>query len=326
MILVTGGAGFIGSNYCINARNKYPDEELVICDVFGNDKKWRNIVNVDLQDIISPCDIESFISSNYKDISAVIHMGAISATTETNVELIINTNFKLSCLIWNLCSKYNIKLVYASSAATYGLGENGFEDTFHIDYLNKLKPINAYGWSKNLFDKWVYKNVKNKNHPKVWAGLKFFNVYGPNEMHKGSMMSLVPQAFNQVKSLSKVKLFKSNNAKFDDGMQHRDFVHVEDCIKVIDWIINHKEFGDILNVGTGVPRTFNDLAYAVFNTLGLNSNIEYIEMPELLSKQYQNYTKADISKLMKLGYSNRFLTLEEGVEDYITNYLEHIDE
>lgn len=322
MIIVTGGAGFIGSNFCIEVLNNLPNVDIVICDIFGSDEKWKNISQLQLHDIIKPEEIEKFVKSNYDEIEAIVHMGAISATTERDTNLIIESNFKFSCLIWNLCVEYDFKFVYASSAATYGSGENGFKDKFDINYLNKLKPINAYGWSKNLFDKWAYKNFKKGNSPSVWAGLKFFNVYGPNEGHKGSMKSMVLQSFNQIKLDAKVDLFKSNSEEYKNGMQLRDFIYVKDCIKIIIWILQKKKFGDILNVGSGSPRSFNDLVKCSFNALKVKPNIEYIDMPNSLLDQYQNYTKADISKLRDYGYVDEFLSIEDGILEYITNYLE----
>ena len=321
MIIVTGGAGFIGSNLCQHLSGFISENDLILCDIFSSDEKWKNISRIHFGNIISPNEIKPFVEDNSKNIDAIVHLGAISDTTERNVDLIIDTNFKLSCTLWNLCAKHDIKFIYASSAATYGDGKNGFIDSFEIDYLNKLEPINAYAWSKNLFDKWVYSNVTNLNCPQVWAGLKFFNVYGPNEFHKGAMKSMVLQSYNQILTKSEVNLFKSNNPNFDDGMQVRDFIYVKDCIKIIMWILDMNKFGDILNVGTGVERSFNDLVSAVFCTMNLEPKINYIDMPESLQKQYQNFTKADIKKLRNYGYENEFTSIEDGIDDYI-EYME----
>ncbi len=322
MIVVTGATGFIGSNVCEFIHKHHSDKNIVAVDTFDDDNKLKNLSNINIKEFVKPEDLSSFMNDSFENITAVIHMGAISSTTERDLNLIVRNNMNFPYMIWKLCSEKKIKFIYASSAATYGDGSNGFLDSFDIKYLEKIRPINLYGWSKNQFDKWVFQEVKNGNAPPVWAGLKFFNVYGPREDYKAGMKSMVAQAHKQIQKNGKVKLFKSNDKNIKDGHQLRDFIYVKDCVKIIDWILNKSDFGDVINVGTGKARSFNDLVKSVFEVMGKEAKIEYIEMPDMLKEQYQNFTQADICKIKEHGYDKKFYTLEEGVQDYVENYLE----
>jgi ADP-L-glycero-D-manno-heptose 6-epimerase len=273
---------------------------------------------VPIFDIVAPENIEFWLSQNAGKLDGVIHMGAISATTERDVDKIIENNFRLSILLWNTAIKFNFPFIYASSAATYGSGECGFIDSEELEDLARLRPLNPYGWSKLIFDRRVIFDVKvNNKHPSQWAGLKFFNVYGPNERHKGDMRSVINKIHPQVKAGESISLFKSHRADYRDGEQLRDFVYVRDCAKIIIWLLESGSVSGIFNVGTGTPRSFNDLVKALGGSLGKNPEIKYIDMPEAIRNSYQYFTQADNSKLKKAGYADEFYSLEAGVDDYV---------
>lgn len=324
MILVTGGAGFIGSN--IVAHLTKAGHDVTVCDWLGSDGKWRNLQKSPPAMVIEPGDIHKVLASTGK-LGAVIHMGAISSTVETDADLIWRTNVTLSQYLWEWCTKNRVPFIYASSAATYGDGEQGFQDRDDEAYLSKLKPLNAYGWSKHAFDLWALDQdaLGSRNRPPLWAGLKFFNVYGPNEYHKGGQRSVVPQVYEQIQKNGFCKLFKSYKPEYPDGGQLRDFVSVEDCVSVVDWLLNNGKTGRLLNVGSGQARSFADLARATFAGMNAPEKIEFIDMPEHLKNQYQYYTLGDISKLRALGYDKPQTSLEDGVKDYVQNYLMQAD-
>ena len=318
MILVTGGAGFIGSNLVNELlRNKLP---TVVCDFNTKiDKNYFEDINNILK-FVEPIDLKNFIYKN--KISTIFHLGAISSTTFPDANQIWYNNIFTSKEIWDLCCKNKIRLIYASSAATYGNGDKGYIDSQNLAYLKSLKPLNIYAWSKNEVDKrnLFAKNILNISPPQ-WISLKFFNVYGPNESHKENMISIVLKTFQQIKKNETTLLFKSYNNQYEDGEQKRDFIYVKDCIKVLMWFLEKDNISGIFNVGTGQARTFNDLVYNVYKNLKKNINLKYIDMPKEIKNQYQYHTKADLRKLIKTGYDKKFFTLEKGIEDYINNYL-----
>jgi ADP-L-glycero-D-manno-heptose 6-epimerase len=321
MYFITGGAGFIGSN--IAAALDAWDKPLVIADTLGCADKWRNIARLPLEAVVPPGEIFDYLYENKKLITAVIHMGAISSTTEKDADLIIHTNFTLSRRLWNFCAQNSVPFIYASSAATYGGGEYGFEDKFSTEYLAKLRPLNAYGWSKHLFDRWALAQTEKNNIPPQWAGLKFFNVYGPNELHKGSQASVVSHIYPLAKEDKTCRLFKSCNPKYADGGQLRDFIWVGDCVSIALWLLKNPQISGLFNAGSGAARSFYDLAKSVYTALGKEPKIEFVDMPEALREKYQYYTKANLEKLKKVGrYDLPTTALEDGVGMYVKDYLE----
>ncbi|MGN0025111.1 MAG: ADP-glyceromanno-heptose 6-epimerase [Candidatus Avelusimicrobium sp.] len=325
MIIVTGGAGFIGSNILKGLEEKgYKD--LVVTDWLGQEDKWKNIAKRELAYIVLPEDLDEFLIKHESEITAVIHMGAISTTTEKDVDLIVRSNQQLTWKLWEFCRDFNKQFIYASSAATYGSGENGFKDEETLEYLKALRPLNPYGWSKAFFDRKVAREIaEGRKTPKQYAGLKFFNVYGPNEYHKGGQKSVVAHIFPDIKADNAVKLFKSYNPKYADGQQMRDFVWVGDIVNVIVWLLEHPEVNGLFNVGAGEARSFYDLAAAAWKAMGKEPKIIFKEMPEELRGKYQYYTKADITKLREAGYKEPMTPLEEGVRLYVQDYLNQED-
>ena len=323
MIIVTGGAGFIGSNLVAGLEATGHDD-IVVCDVLGTTgDKWRNIAKRELRDIVHPERLFDYLETHVDKIDVVFHMGAISSTTEQDVDLIVETNIVLSRRLWKWCGKNKKRLIYASSAATYGDGAQGFEDVQTPESLSALSPLNAYGWSKHVFDRRVARVVDNGREPlpTQWAGLKFFNVYGPNEYHKDDQMSVMCKLYPQVMAGASAKLFKSYNADYEDGGQLRDFVYVKDCVAVMLWLYENDSVNGLFNVGTGQARSFRDLAEATFAAAGKESKITYIEMPQEIREKYQYYTQANMQKLRAAGYEKPFTSLEEGVQDYVQNYM-----
>ncbi len=320
-ILVTGGAGFIGSNIAGMLADQ-TDYRIVVADEFGNGSKWRNLSKHRIFEIIGPDDIFYWLEDNAHDLEAIIHMGAVSSTTETDVDLILATNFTLSRTLWNWAATHEKRFIYASSAATYGDGAAGFDDDLGIEALSKLNPLNAYGWSKHLFDQCVsVATAANDTMPPQWAGLKFFNVYGPNEYHKEDQRSVINHIFPHAEHGRPVKLFHSYRDDYADGEQLRDFVYVKDCVKIIAWLLENPTVSGLFNVGTGKARSFKDLASATFAAVGKPPAITYIDMPEELRDKYQYFTEAKIDRLRAAGYKEEFYSLEDGVKDYVQNYL-----
>jgi ADP-L-glycero-D-manno-heptose 6-epimerase len=320
MIVVTGGAGFIGSAF-VWRLNQEGIDDIVIVDSLGTDDKWKNMVNRRFADYIHKDDFLRMICDDRVpfDVSAIVHMGACSSTTERDADYLWNNNYLYTKTLAEWSLQRGIRFIYASSAATYGDGTQGFSDDH--SKINELKPINMYGYSKQLFDLWALKNhVENKI-----AGIKFFNVFGPNEYHKADMTSVIFKAFHQIKETGKVRLFKSYLPKYPDGGQLRDFVYVKDCIDVMWWLFNNPAANGIFNLGTGKARTWNDLIKAVFAAMGIKTNIEYIEMPESLRNQYQYFTEAKMDKLKAAGCPVGFSSLEDPVRDYVVNYLQKPD-
>lgn len=320
-ILVTGGAGFVGSNVA-GALADHTDYRVVVADEFASSEKWRNLSKHAIFEIISPSEVFYWLEANKHELDAIVHMGAVSSTTETDVDLILATNFTLSRSLWRWAAENKKRFIYASSAATYGRGDAGFKDDLDIKALGKLVPMNAYGWSKHLFDQFVsIATSGNDKVPPQWAGLKFFNVYGPNEYHKEDQRSVVHQIFPHALHGRPVKLFKSYDPKYKDGGQLRDFIYVKDCVKVVAWLLANPQVNGLFNVGTGKARSFEDLANATFKAVGKPPVISYIEMPENIRSKYQYYTEADMARLRAAGYNEPFASLEDGVKDYVQNYL-----
>lgn len=315
MIVVTGAAGFIGSQL-IEKLNSENFNYIVAVDNFDDERKLPNHKNLKIQERIDREEFIEWLKSNGQHVEFIFHIGAKTDTTLFDVEVFNHLNLNYTKDIWKQCVAQQIPLVYASSAATYGLGEHGYIDEEQL--IPKLKPLNPYGQSKQDFDVWA---LEQKEKPFFWAGLKFFNVYGPNENHKGRMASVIWHAFHQIKKTGGMKLFKSHNPEFKDGEQMRDFVYVKDLVDVCYWLMRHRRDSGIYNLGSGKARTFNDLTKAVFKAMGKEENISYIDTPEDIRDKYQYFTEADMNKLRSIGYTKKFHTLEEGVEDYVVNYL-----
>ena len=325
MIVITGGGGFIGSNLAaaLEARGA---GDLVICDSLGADGKWRNIAKREIAAFIQPDRLFDFLDANARDIDTIFHMGAISATTETDADRLIRSNFTLSLDLWEWCARHDSRLIYASSAATYGDGGGGFDDEFSTAALARLKPLNAYGWSKHLFDRRIARNIENgAPAPRQWVGLKFFNVYGPNEYHKGPQQSVAAQIYPAAKQDGTARLFRSHNPDYPDGGQLRDFVWVGDCADVMGWLFAHPDVSGLFNMGTGKARSFADLARAVFAALGKEANIHYVDTPEEIREKYQYFTEAKMDRLRGAGYDKPFTAIEEGVGRYVRDYLDTDD-
>jgi len=317
LILVTGGAGFIGSNIVLELTNA--GGRVVVCDLFRSGEKWRNIAAARLHDIVHPDDLPEWLARHAKKVAAIVHMGAISSTTEKDVDKFVETNIRLTLDLWGWCAANAVRLIYASSAATYGDGSAGFSDEQSPAALGVLRPLNAYGWSKHVVDRRVIDDVaRGRATPPQWAGLKFFNVYGPNETHKGFMQSLVSKIFPVVKAGETVTLFKSHDPNYPDGGQQRDFIYVKDCVAVVRWLLRHPETSGLFNVGTGTARSFLDLVRAVCAAVGCTPNIRFIDTPDELRAQYQYFTCADITKLRRAGFDALFYSLEDGVRDCLS--------
>lgn len=320
MIVVTGGAGFIGSNIVANLDDDGAD--IVVCDRLRDNDKWRNLAKRVLQAVIPPEHLLAYLDEHRADIEAVVHMGAISATTVTDGDAVMRNNFELSRALWEWCTTQNKPFIYASSAATYGDGDCGFDDDWSSSTLRQLRPMNLYGWSKHLFDQYVARAVETeRGAPPQFVGLKFFNVYGPNEAHKGSMKSVVAHLFPKARAGEPAELFRSHRPDYDDGGQRRDFVYVRDCADIVRWFLNSEHISGIFNVGTGNARSFADLATATIKACGHTPIINYIDMPEAIRDKYQYFTEANISRLRAAGYNRPMTSLEDGISDYVESYL-----
>ena len=320
MIILTGGGGMIGSMIAWHLNTQMNFDDFVIVDDLINKQQENNFNKRKFIEYIEKDDLGKYLSDK-KNVSAVIHMGAISATTESNFNRLLQSNIRFSQALWHWCAENKVPFIYASSAATYGNGSVGYGD--NESELDKLSPLNAYGFSKHFFDRWVQLELsKNQPTPPQWCGLKFFNVYGPNEYHKGRMASVVFHAFNQFKETNQIKLFKSEHPSYVDGMQVRDFIYVKDAVKIIIFFLNNNNFSGLYNAGTGNAETFKALAEALLiNTKGQPDDIKYIEMPNDLKGKYQYYTQATMNKINSIGFNDNFMNLKEGVTDYLENYL-----
>ena len=324
-VLITGAAGFIVS-CMVQYLNEQGFENLILVDDFGEETKRKNWEEKKFNCIVERISFFDWLEEKKPKVDFIIHLGARTDTTEFDYEVHRTLNYNYSIEVWNYCTANQIPLVYASSAATYGDGTLGYDDNHEI--IDKLQPLNPYGVSKNEFDKWA---LQQTNQPPFWAGIKFFNVYGPNEYHKERMASVIWHSFNQIKKDGVVKLFKSHRADFKDGQQLRDFIYAKDIVKVIDWLMNemlHESWtyqkNGLYNLGTGNARSFEDLVKATFSALDLQPNIEYVDMPLDIRDKYQYFTEANMQKLKKAGYTEKFYSLEEGVNDYVRNYLKQL--
>jgi ADP-L-glycero-D-manno-heptose 6-epimerase len=320
MYLVTGGAGFIGSN--IVAALSERNQEVVVCDWLRDDERWRNIAKHEISEIIEPETVLAWLHRKGDRLRAVVHMGAISTTTETNVDLIVARNIRATLELIEWCTDGQIPLIYASSAATYGDGSQGFDDAFTRDSLAKLRPLNAYGWSKHVVDRHLARMVEAGGRlPPQWVGLKFFNVYGPNEYNKGPMRSVIAKNYSLIRDGQPLRLFRSYRTQFADGGQLRDFVYVRDCVDVVLWLLDHPQVSGLFNLGTGQARSWLDLAKALFAATGRTPAIEFIDMPPALIEKYQYFTQARMESLRAVGYERPFTSLEEGIADYVSHFL-----
>lgn len=325
-ILVTGGGGFIGSNLvaALLARGTH---HVVVCDTFGSTDKWRNLCKHPVFEVIAPEQMFEWLEFNRQHIDMVFHLGAKASTTEKNVDLILKNNFSLSLKLWRWCNARAIRLIYTSSYSTYGHGEQGFDDNIDTAYMSKLRPTNGYGWTKHMFDMHVAGAVARKecNVPQ-WVGLKMFNVYGPNEYHKGDQKSVISNMAAYAMQGGAVRLFRSYNDQYPDGGQKRDVIYVKDIVRAMLWMLDNPNVTGLFNLGTGKAATFNDMAAGIFAALGKPANINYIDMPEDLVKKYQYFTEAKLDRLRAAGFKDEFMTPDAGIKDYIQNYLEKDDQ
>ncbi len=323
MLLVTGGAGFIGSNV-VAALNDAGRADVVVCDVLGSDGKWRNLAKRQLADVVPPAELPEWLKGRRLD--AIVHLGAISETTAADGDLVVETNFRLSMRLFDWCAAHATPFIYASSAATYGDGAQGFSDAPSLSALKTLRPMNLYGWSKHLFDMAVAARAERaENLPPQWEGLKFFNVFGPNEYHKGAMMSVLARRFDDIKSGRVVQLFKSHRDGIADGDQRRDFIYVDDVVRVVMWLLATPSVSGLFNVGTGKARSFKDLMLSAYAALGTEANIQYIDMPEPIRGNYQYFTQSEVDRLRGAGYNGGFTALEDAVGHYVRSYLDRAD-
>lgn len=316
MHIVTGGAGFIGSAMIWKLNTMGIDNILVVDDL-ASTEKWKNLVNLRYSDYLHKDQFLKFMAEGDDPFGAkaLIHMGACSSTTELDADYLMENNYRYTQMLCRYAVKNDIRFLNASSAATYGEGENGFEDDHAT--LGRLQPLNMYGYSKHLFDLWARRaGVLDR-----LASIKFFNVFGPNEYHKGDMMSVICKAFHQIRQTGRMRLFKSYRPEYPNGGQMRDFVYVKDCVDILWWLLEHREVNGVFNVGTGIARTWNDLAKSVFAAMGRRADIEYIDMPESIRDKYQYLTRAQMGKLRDAGYTAEFSTLEDAAKDYVQNYL-----
>ncbi len=319
LYVVTGGAGFIGSNIAAALADK--GKRVVVVDWLEVGDKWRNLAPTRLHDIVRPDEFQAWLSVNGASVAAIIHMGAISATTERDGDKLVRDNIRLSLDLWSWCAAARKPFIYASSAATYGDGQDGFDDDDSVEGLARLKPLNGYGWSKHVVDQRIARDVaEGRPTPPLWAGLKFFNVYGPNETHKGAMRSVALQLFETLTAGGEVKLFRSHRPDYVDGGQLRDFVYVRDAVRVVEWMLEQPSLSGIYNLGTGRARTFMDLARAVFAAMDIEPAVAFVDTPAAIRARYQYFTEARMDRLRAAGCGLNFHSLEDGVADYWASF------
>ena len=323
---MTGGAGFIGSNLVagLEAAGIGP---IVVCDQLGDGDKWRNLAKRRLYDIVPPAELFTWLDAAERPIAGVFHLGAISATTARDADAVVATNVRFSQRLWQWCVEHRVPFIYASSAAVYGDGALGFDDDESDEALGRLRPLNLYGWSKLLFDRWAMQEraTGKREAPPQVVGLRFFNVYGPNEYHKGGQQSVVPQFHKQIADTGRACLFRSARPDVADGDQRRDFVYVDDCVDIMLWLFRNASVNGIYNVGSGVARSFRDLAETVFGALGMAPQIDYVDLPEAVRAQYQYFTQARVDRLRAAGYNEDYASLDDGVTRYVEGYLAATD-
>ncbi len=319
LTVVTGAAGFIGRN-AVAALNARGDSDLLLVDVLGSDEKWKNLVGLHYEDLLHPDEFLQRLAGDgaLPEIESILHLGACSATTERDADFLLRNNYRYTRALCEYAVARNIRFVYASSAATYGDGDEGYSDDDAI--TPTLRPLNMYGYSKHMFDLWA---LKHRLFDRI-VGLKYFNVFGPYEDHKGDMRSVVQKSFHQIKKDGVVALFKSHRNDFGDGEQKRDFIYVKDAVAVSLHFLSNRQRGGLFNCGTGEARTWKDLATAVFNAMGRKPNIQFVDMPPALRDKYQYFTQADVRKLRAAGYTQPFISLEDGVKDYVDSYLSRV--
>lgn len=320
-ILVTGGGGFVGSNLvaALLARGTH---HVVVCDSFGNSEKWRNLSKHFVHDIIAPEQMIGWLNANRQNIDIIFHVGSISSTVEKDIDLILEHNLRLSLQLWRWCNEHHIRIVYTSSAATYGDGSQGFDDTIDPVQMAKLRPLSGYGWSKQMFDMHVANAyARGECGMPQWVGLKVFNSYGPNEYHKEDQKSVISKMATQAVQGAVVRMFRSYNPKYADGEQLRDVIYIKDVVRVMLWFLDHPNVSGLFNLGTGKASTFNEMATAIFAALNKKPNVHYMDMPADLVPKYQYFTEANMTKLRAAGYTDAFTPLGEGMKDYVQNYL-----
>lgn len=320
-ILITGGGGFIGSNLVAELAGR-GTHRLVVCDRFGTGDKWRNLAHHIVWEIIDPDQALDWLAAHRGEVEAVFHIGGVSSTTERDIDLILKNNLSFSLALWRFCAREGIRFLYTSSAAAYGAGEHGFDDDFSLEYLRKLNPLSGYGWSKHLFDLHIAQNLaQGEPRPPQWAGLRLFNVYGPNEYHKELQRSVITQIAEQAIHAGHVRLFRSYRPDIRDGEQMRDVVYVKDCTRALAWLLDRPEVNGLYNFGSGKARSFNDMARAIFAAIGREPRLNYIDMPEGLVHKYQYFTEARMDRLRDAGYTAPTTSLEDGTRDFVQNHL-----
>jgi ADP-L-glycero-D-manno-heptose 6-epimerase len=325
-IVITGGAGFLGSNLAHDLA-ELGQYRIVIVDMLEQGNQWQNLVRVPADEIVSPANFFYWLEDYGDAVEAIIHLGGVSASTEQNLGLMMESNHQYPLLLWRWCANHGKRFFYASSAEVYGAGELGFDDTLDITALRQLRPLNPNGWSKKLFDLYAAQAAgRGDKLPTQWVGLRFFNLYGPNEYHKGAQRSVLLQIFEDASKGIPAKLFKSAHPNYPDGGQKRDFMYVKDAVKVMRWLLENPQVSGIFNIGTGTARSFNELAQVVFGVLGRSPAVKYVDMPShVVERQYQYLTEAKLDRLRAAGYQEAFATLEEGAADYIEHFLKKAD-